>query len=201
MKQPTLPRFIISLPSVLFWISVAMFDRSMQTAAALTAALLHELGHIAVIKLCGMRLTSLTVLPYGIEMTTDRRPCSFYEDLAVNAAGCAVNLISAPLFQALGSVIHGELGEFFLLLSASSVALGILNAFPIISLDGGCVLESVLALLIPPQKVYGIVRAISFIFLILLWIFATYVFMFSGYNYSLFAMALWLFSRIFLSHG
>ena len=201
MKRTLLPKFMISIPSVLFWIAVALFDRTMQTATALTAAIFHELGHVAVIKLCGMHLTSLTVLPYGIEMTTDRLPCSFYEDIAVNAAGCAVNLTSAPLFHAFGSVIHGELGEFLLLLSTSSVALGILNAVPIISLDGGCVLESVLALLLPPQKVYGIVRAISFIFLILLWIFATYIFMFSGYNYSLFAMALWLFSRIFLSNG
>ena len=200
MKKTLLPKFMISIPSIFFWVAVATFDRTMQTAAALTAALLHETGHIAVIRLCGMHITGLTVLPYGVEMTTDRRPCSFYEDLAVNAAGCAVNLTTALPFHALGSVIHGETGEFLLLLSASSVALGILNAFPIISLDGGCVLEAVLSLIRPPQRVYGILRCISFVFLLLLWIAATYVFMFSGYNYSLFAMSVWLFARIFLSH-
>ena len=110
MKKTLLPKFMISIPSILFWVAVATFDRTMQTAAALTAALLHETGHIAVIRLCGMRLTGLTVLPYGVEMTTDRRPCSFYEDLAVNAAGCAVNLTTALPFHALGSVIHGETG-------------------------------------------------------------------------------------------
>ena len=199
MKQTTLPRFIISLPSVLFWVSVAVFDRSMHTAAALTAAALHELGHIAVINLCGMKVTGLTVLPYGLEMTTDRRPYSFYEDLAINAAGCAVNLLTYPIFQLLGAVIHGELGSFFIILAASSMALGILNAFPITSLDGGCVLEALLSLILSPHTVYNVMRAISFVFLLMLWIAATYVFMFSGYNYSLFAMAIWLFARIFLS--
>ena len=165
----------------------------------LVSALLHELGHIFVIRLCGMSITGVTVLPYGIEMRTDRRPCSFYEDLAVNVSGCAANLLTAPLFHAFGSVIHGITGEFLLLLSASSVALGVLNAFPIISLDGGCALEALLSLIIPPEAVYRIVRGISFLFLVILWIAATYVFMFSGYNYSLFAMSIWLFVRIFLS--
>ena len=189
---------MISAPSLLFWIAVAVFDRSMQTAAALTAALLHELGHIAVMRVCGKSVTGITVLPYGLEMTADRPPCSFYEDIAINAAGCAVNLLSFPLFHTLGAVIHGKTGEFLLLLSFASVTLGFLNAFPISSLDGGCVLEALLSLMLPPHTAYRAVRTVSFIFLFILWVLATYVFMFSGYNYSLFAMSLWLFARIFL---
>ena len=191
----------VSLPSLIFWVAVAIFDHTMQTAAALTAALLHELGHIAVIRACGMRLTSLTVLPYGLEMTTDRRPCSFFEDIAVNASGCAVNLLLFPLLHTLGAVIPGDWGYFFLLLSASSLTLGILNALPISTLDGGCALEALLSIVLAPHTAYRAVRAISFVFLILLWIAATYVFMFSGYNYSLFAMAVWLFVRLFCSEG
>lgn len=198
-KSRLFPKMMISVPSLLFWVAVAMFDRSMQTAAALLAALLHELGHIAVMGVCGMRVTSVTVLPYGLEMTTNRPPCSFYEDIAVNAAGCAVNLLSYPLFHMLGAVIHGNLGEFILLLSYSSVTLGILNAFPISSLDGGCVLEAVLSLLLPSCTAYRAVKAVSFVFLLLLWVLATYVFMFTGYNYSLFAMSVWLFSRLMLT--
>ena len=191
----SVPRLMISVPSLLFWVAVALFDRSMQTAAALIAALLHELGHIAVIGLCGMRLTGITVLPYGLEMTTARPPCSFYEDIAVNAAGCAVNLLSFPLFYGFGAVIHRDLGELMLLVAFSSLALGVLNAFPIISLDGGCVLEAVLSLFLSSHTAYRVVKLVSFIFLLILWVLATYVFMFSGYNYSLFAMALWLFVR------
>ena len=197
----TLPNFAVSLPSLLFWLAVALFDRSMQTGAALVAAVLHELGHIAVMRICGIRLTGLTVLPYGLEMTTHRPPCSFYEDIAVNSAGCVVNLMSFPLFHTLGAVIHGEMGDFLLLVSFASLTLGILNAFPIVSLDGGCVLEAVLSLFLPYRTTYRIVKGVSFAFLIVLWVLATYVFMFSGYNYSLFAMAVWLFARVFCGGG
>lgn len=197
-KRDLIPRLIISLPSLIFWLAVAAFDRSLQTAAALIAALLHEGGHAAVIGLCGIRITGVTVLPYGLEMTTDRPPYSFYEEIAVNAAGCAVNLLTCPLFHLIGNAAHGDLGYFFHLLSASSLTLGILNAFPIVSLDGGCVLDSALSIFLSSDTAYRTVRAVSFVFLILLWILATYVFMFSGYNYSLFAMCVWLFARIFI---
>ncbi len=192
-----LPRLTASVPSILFWVAVALFDRSMQTAAALLAALLHELGHIAVILLCGMRITGITVLPYGLEMTTDRPPCSFYEDIAINAAGCVVNLLSFPIFYGFGAVIRGDLSDFTLLLAVASFTLGVLNAFPIISLDGGCVLEALLSLFLDSNTAYLVLKSVSFVFLLVLWVFATYVFLFSGYNYSLFAMALWLFARVF----
>lgn len=195
------PRLMVSVPSLLFWVAVAVFDRSMQTASALVAALLHELGHIAVMHICGMSLTGITVLPYGLEMTSNRPPSSFYEDIAVNSAGCAVNLLSFPLFYTLGTVIHGEIGFFLHLVSLASLTLGLLNAFPITSLDGGCVLEALLSVLFSHNTAYRAARMISFLFLVVLWVLATYVFMFSGYNYSLFAMAVWLFVRAFLRVG
>lgn len=198
MKKRILPRMIISVPSLMFWVAVAVFDRTMQASAALTAALLHELGHIAVIKLCGIRITSFTVLPYGLEMTTDRSPRGFFEDLAINSAGCAVNLLSFPLFYAFGAVNRGRIGEFFLILSAASIALGILNALPISTLDGGSVAEALLSMKLSADTSFRIMRTVSFVFLVFLWLAATYVFMFSGYNYSLFAMAIWLFARLFL---
>ena len=196
--RPFFPKLMISLPSLLFWGAVAVFDRSMQTASALTAALIHELGHVALMRICGIKLTSLTILPYGLEMTTDRPPASFYEDIAVSSAGCLINMITFPIFYRLGATLNGDLGYFFTLTAFASLTLGILNAFPISSLDGGSMLEALLSLFLPSNTAYRTVRIISFVFLFILWVLATYVFMFSGYNYSLFAMAIWLFARVFL---
>ena len=192
-----LPRLLISLPSLLFWLAVALFDRSLSTAASLVAATLHELGHIAVMHICGMRVTSLTVLPYGLEISSSRPPVSFREDIAISSAGCAVNFITAPVFYAFGAVIPNNFGYFLLLISASSVLLGILNALPVSTLDGGAVLEALLALLLPAERAYTLARAVGFFSLLLLWVLSVYVFLFSGYNYSLFAMSLWLFARLF----
>ena len=196
-KSGVFSKLSLSVPSLLFWIAVALFDHSLYTAATIVAAILHELGHIAVIRLCGMRVTEITVLPYGLEIRTSRPPASFFEDIAVNAAGCAVNFLSVPVFYLLCVVIPGKTGEFFSLLSAASLILGVLNSLPVSTLDGGCVLEAFLSLIFSYSSVYLITRLLGFFTLVTVWILSVYVFMFSGYNYSLFAMCLWLFARLF----
>lgn len=190
-------RIMVSIPSLLFWVAVAMFDHSLKTAAALTAAAFHESGHLFAMKCCKMNVTGLCVLPYGLEMTSGREPRSFLEELVISSAGCVANLLTAPLLYSFGAVIHGDIGEFLLLTAASSAVLCTVNAMPIATLDGGCVLATLLEQVLSPEGAYRSSMAVSFLFLVALWVLATYVFMFSGYNYSMFAMVLWLFVRIF----
>lgn len=190
-------RIMISVPSLLFWVAVAMFDHTLKTAAALTAAAFHECGHLIAMKCCKMDVTGLCVLPYGVEMTSGREPRSFWEDMIISSAGCVANLLTAPLLYCFGAVTCGDIGEFFLLTAASSAVLCAVNAMPIATLDGGCVLAAVFESVLSPEKAYRLSMTVSFLFLIALWVLATYVFMFSGYNYSMFAMVIWLFVRIF----
>lgn len=197
MSKRFLARVMISLPSLIFWISVVLFDRTMQTAASVTAALLHELGHIAAMKSCHIGVAGIRILPYGLEITSSRPPRSFSEDILVSAAGCAANLVSAPVFYLLGCLLGGAASEFSFLISGASVMLAILNALPISTLDGGCTLEASLSLILSPESAFRVTRCVSFVFLVLLWICAAYIFLFSGYNYSMFAMTVWLFARIY----
>ena len=191
----------ISLPALAFWLGVLLLDRTQASLAALLCALLHEGGHLLAMSLCGISVTDLTVLPYGLEMRPSRHPHSFSEDLWIQSAGCAVNLLSIPLFlgaaYALDAVIPAVFTHFLRLCAASSLPLGVLNMLPILSLDGGAVLEALLSMRLSLARTDAIMRAISFVALLLLWVLAVYVFLFSAYNYSLFAMCLWLFARIF----
>lgn len=197
MGKRFLARVMISIPSLIFWVAVVLFDRTSCTAASVTAAILHELGHIAAMKRCGIAVSGLRILPYGLEITASRPPRSFGEDILVSLAGCAVNIVTAPVFYLLGASLHGTVSELFLLLSGASVMLAILNALPISTLDGGCALEALLSFALRPETALRAARCVSFLFLVLLWIFAAYIFLFSGYNYSMFAMAIWLFARIY----
>lgn len=197
MKQTWFKKIIISIPSLTFWIAVAVFDHSLHTAVALIAAALHELAHVIVIKICGINIKGVCVLPYGLEIATDNAPSSFWADIAISSAGCVANYLCAILFYAFGVILGGGVREFALMLSAASLMLGMLNSLPISTLDGGCVLEAALSLVLPMNTAYAALRAVSFIFLLVLWVIAVYIFMFSGYNYSLFAMAIWLFARLF----
>ena len=183
-----MPKINIPLISVIFFLT-AFLDKSGETAVTLLAAFLHELGHIAPILAFGVGIRRIRILPYGFEIHTARAYRSFTEEMAVSLAGCLVNLITFAVFFS----FDGYIG----MLAEASLALGILNIMPVTGLDGGAVLLSVISNFALPDKAEKICRAVSFVTLILLWIPAAYIFLVSGYNYSLFVMCVWLFCKVF----
>ena len=101
-------------------------------AAALTAALLHETGHIAAMFLFSEPPERVCFYAGGIKIIPKK---SFIESRAASAvvlsAGCAVNLICAVLSHLIG------LDEFAII----SFALGFFNLLPFSYFDGGRLME------------------------------------------------------------
>lgn len=178
----------IPVISILFFIT-AFLDGSGETALTLLAAFLHELGHLLAIFLFGVGVRQIRVLPYGFEIQTCRQYRSFFEEMTVTLAGCAVNLVTYAFFH--------RFNGYPRMLANASLALGILNAMPVIGLDGGGALMSLISYFALPDRAEKICRRVSFVFLILLWIPAAYIFLATGYNYSLFVMCVWLFCKVF----
>jgi len=173
----------------LWMTALVFFDGSGTALATITAALAHELGHITVIGLNGIGIREIGVTPYGFEIV-QKRPCkSFFEQISVSLAGCAFNFI-------LGIALYG-CGGFCAKIAFASITLGLLNIMPIACLDGGEAFEALLSCFLLPDTAFRICRIISFVTLFLLWLPAVYIFMFSGYNYSLFIICVWLFGKLF----
>jgi Zn-dependent protease len=183
-----MPKVHFPIISAVFFIST-LFDPSGESLATVIAAFLHELGHITVIMSRGVGIRDITVTPYGLEICTKRGYRSFFEEISVNLAGCVVNFLCFAIFL--------KLGGFCTLIAEASFLLGILNIMPVACLDGGSVLYASLSLFCLPDKAELICRRVSFFTLIIMWIPAVYIFLFSGCNYSLFIMCLWLFGKIF----
>ncbi len=177
-----------TLGAVVLFLSFA--DGSGESFMTLLAAFLHELGHIAVMLLLGIGIRRITVTPLGFEIDPGRACKSFYEEIAVSLAGCAVNFLMFVAFRRSEGPI-GILGE-------TSLLLGIMNILPIRCLDGGEALSAFLNLFFLPDKAERIGQAVSFVSLLVMWVPAVYIFLATGYNYSLFIMSVWLFCRIFL---
>ena len=78
-----MPKIHISILTVLI-IPLVLLDPTGEIAATLIAALLHELGHVAVILALGIGIKAVGVTPYGLEITTVRKYRSFPEELAVS---------------------------------------------------------------------------------------------------------------------
>lgn len=183
-----MPKIKLS-PLNLILIPIVMLDPSGEIAATVIAAVLHELGHLAVILICRIGVKEITVTPYGLEILTCRKYRSFIEEIAVNSAGCTVNFATYLL-------LSGKVG-FAAYIASSSVILGALNVLPVLSLDGGETLRAIFELFFSFRVSEKLSRFISFLTILMLWCCAAYIFLFSGYNYSLFVMSVWLFGKIY----
>ena len=121
------------------WMTVLVFwDGSGDTAVTLIAAFLHEMGHVAVMYMNGVGIREIGITPYGFEIVAARQYRSFFEEISVSLAGCAVNFLSAVMLYGFGGILQR--------LAIASAALGILNIMPISCLDGGVTLNSMLCL-------------------------------------------------------
>lgn len=113
----------------------------------LTAALIHELGHILAVRLCGGEILSLRLNPMGAVMDTS--PLSYRQEVLCALAGPA-----AGLFLLLFSRLFPWLGFWALVQS-------LYNLLPLYPLDGGRALRCLLQDRFPLEKALQLSRWIG----------------------------------------
>lgn len=110
-------------------------------AALLTAALVHELAHWAVLRCLGGEVRSLQLGLLGARMEIAHpERLSYGGEILVTAAGPLVNLLLAP-----GLAWLGREEEVFWLFAGAQLVLGCFNLLPVRPLDGGRLLWLVVA--------------------------------------------------------
>lgn len=127
---------------MLLWACLWYLDREGLVPLALAACLLHELGHYAVLRLLGGRVSVLRVTCVGAEMrlSPHTRLGPGARLLAV-LAGPAASQCAALAASRWGG------GEWSYCFSGLNLTLGIFNLLPSSRLDGGRALECLLELL------------------------------------------------------
>ena len=109
-------------------------------AVILSAALLHELGHLLVLGLLGGRVTGLRVSVFGAELTTDAARLSYPGEIAAVLAGPAVNLLCGLALAVLRAWVA----------AGAHLSLCLFNLLPVRPLDGGRALYLLIAALAGP---------------------------------------------------
>ena len=130
-----------------FWLACALIwavEPGLLLPTAL-AALCHELGHCAALKLMGNGPERLRLSALGAELTP-RRPLSYADQLPAALAGPAVSFLCAFFAAKWG----------FFLFAGLSLALGVFNLLPIAPLDGGRAFQSLCALTLPAPLDRGV---------------------------------------------
>lgn len=184
----------ISFPLAAVMTLVILYDSSLSVTACFICILLHEAGHLLMLKRYGsmpkhIRLTLFDIAI--IDKSKDLRETG--KELAIVTAGIISNLIFACI-SILLFYLYG--GHFFELLFNTNMTLAIFNALPIDSLDGGQTVYLLLCLKTDPDRALNILDILSVIVLIPTACLGFLVLLQSKYNFTLLLTALYLLCAI-----
>lgn len=166
--------------------AVLLLDRGNRVMCCFLAALLHELGHIVMMLLSGVGISGIRLRLFDVLIMADE-PESFGADVLITLGGVFSNIIFALLFL-----------PFSVKLSVPNLALAVFNILPIMSLDGGHLLYICMAKRFGPRACRNALRLTTFVFVLPLMTAGLYILFNSGYNYSLLAISLYLFTVLLL---
>lgn len=106
----------------------------------LSAAVCHELGHLAALRLAGAGVERFRLTAFGAELRSDTRYLPYGRELACVLAGPGVNLLFGVLLARLGHYTP----------AGAHVVLGLFNLLPVSELDGGRALHLLVSWLTEP---------------------------------------------------
>ena len=116
------------------------------------AALCHEMGHLAALRLAGAAVEGICFTSFGAEIRADTRYLPYWKDLLCTMAGPAVNIVLALLFA--------RVSEDYLLAGANLMQ-GIFNLLPVPGTDGSRMMNLLLSWTLDPDRADGICRAVE----------------------------------------
>lgn len=170
-------------------------ERSVWGMLSLTAAALHEGGHLLAACLLHVRPSRMTIGAFGARIGLDDYLLSYRDEACIAAAGPAVNLLSAAA-ALLSLHLRGGGDERLLFFAAASLALAAVNLLPMRTFDGGRVLGCLSALLMGERAAGQILRWTTAACTIALWSGAVALWFSTGGNLSLLVLAVLLLWRV-----
>lgn len=126
--------------------------------AALLAALVHEAGHILLLRFFGAGKGRLRVDAAGFRWERQGKLLPYGRELIVTLAGPFANVLGAFLLAFFAGKTGWELGFF---LAGTQLVPGLFNLLPVLPLDGAQALEQVLSWLAGPVFAARLTEAVS----------------------------------------
>ena len=182
----------ISFPLAAVMTAVILYDSSLSVTVCFLSVIIHESGHLAVMRLFGIRPERIRLRLFDFAIIDRSKTLlSFAQELAVISAGVTANLLTAGICL----FIPGDTASK---LVSADLTLALFNALPIGSLDGGQALSLILCRYLNIEKALLAADIISVLTLIPLTAFGFLVLMKTGYNFSVLLAAIYLAAQIII---
>lgn len=175
-------RFSVSPISLVIYPLYVCFFGMKTFVLFMSAVLVHESGHIAVILLLGQRIDRIKLNVGGLDIQRSGTSTYLY-DAWVSLGGPLSGFIAAVSAWMLGNY------DFFTV----SLIYSVVNLFPITSLDGGCFFQSVLYHFFDYARVEVIVKVVNSLFLFAVYLCAVMLLLYTQWNASLLAVLICVF--------
>ena len=157
-------------------------------ALCFAAVIIHELGHLLCMLIFRIRVRGISVSLFDIKLLeSDRYKTAFFKDVLITLSGPAVNLL-------VFIISVGFSGVF----AYVNLFVGLFNALPASTLDGGQALYLVLSRFFKPKTSALIIDIITIIISVPLFFAGFYTLLKTSYNFSLLFIGLYLFTGVFI---
>lgn len=124
--------------------------------AIFVCVLLHELGHALAARQFGIPTRNITLLPIGGVAALERMPRNPAQELWIAVAGPLVNVVIAVVLASglilTGITLETRPGVFLWQLALANAILVVFNLIPAFPMDGGRILRSLLAMVLPWEQ-------------------------------------------------
>lgn len=132
---------VLAIPVILLCVALDMTKTLLLTLLAL---LLHEMCHVITAKKLGVAIYRIEIMPCGFTAhMSNTLPLS--DELAIASSGVLFSLVSGALGLTLMTLTGFE-SEILTYFSLTSITLALMNFLPVVPLDGGRILRSILKL-------------------------------------------------------
>ena len=187
-------RFVMSFPMVCLMTAAVLLDTTQSVILCFTAALMHELGHLAALRYYGSVPTEIRLTLFDVAITdTDKHIRSTKAQLIIVLAGVTVNFVSAAVCLLLYRLTDQELLWLFF---TAHLTLGLFNSLPIESLDGGEALMLLLEHRFSPRTAQCLLTVLSLLLLLPLACAGFWLLLLCPCNFSLLLSSLYLLTAL-----
>ena len=163
--------------------------------ALIFSYVLHELGHLAFAKMARAELSSFRLGSFRLCISYSTKNLTYKREILVQIGGVIFNLFLAVIIYLI-PILSGGVWDF---LVGCNLSLALMNLYPVSVLDGGGIVCSLLHMCLSKDMADKMVKLISFIFTIILWLVAVYLQIVFFANISLLIISVFLLIELCLS--